>query len=140
MQPADMLDLKPGSSQFDPGAAHQLSVVRFFRNSNLRVGLTLDLLESNVSMWPIDRLIAYARNSLKIPERAVDKVAPSIKEFGWGVLNRRRQGRRHHLRAHAAVGRKEAQPPVSAGSRRRQSDARAGEGVSAALTARVERP
>ena len=36
-----------------------------------------------VCMWPIDRPIPYARNSRKIPERAVDKVAASIKEFGW---------------------------------------------------------
>ena len=36
-----------------------------------------------VSMWPIDRPIPYARNSRKIPQRAIDKVAASIKEFGW---------------------------------------------------------
>jgi ParB-like chromosome segregation protein Spo0J len=38
-----------------------------------------------VCSWPIDRPIPYARNSRKIPERAVDKVAASIKEFGWRV-------------------------------------------------------
>jgi ParB-like chromosome segregation protein Spo0J len=32
---------------------------------------------------PIDQPIPYARNSRKIPERAIDKVAASIKEFGW---------------------------------------------------------
>src|SRR6266849_6200778 len=36
-----------------------------------------------VCWWPIDKPIAYSRNSRKIPERAVDKVAASIKEFGW---------------------------------------------------------
>src|SRR5271169_559398 len=36
-----------------------------------------------VSMWPIDRPIPYARNSRKIPERAIDKVAASIQEYGW---------------------------------------------------------
>jgi DNA modification methylase len=36
-----------------------------------------------VHWWPIDRPIPYARNSRKIPERAIDKVASSIKEFGW---------------------------------------------------------
>jgi DNA modification methylase len=36
-----------------------------------------------VRWWPIDKVIPYARNSRKIPERAVDKVAGSIKEFGW---------------------------------------------------------
>ena len=38
-----------------------------------------------VCSWPIDRVIPYARNSRKIPERAIDKVAASIKEFGWRV-------------------------------------------------------
>jgi DNA modification methylase len=36
-----------------------------------------------VHWWPIDKPIPYARNSRKIPERAIDKVAASIKEFGW---------------------------------------------------------
>ncbi len=36
-----------------------------------------------VCWWPIDKPIAYSRNSRKIPERAIDKVAASIKEFGW---------------------------------------------------------
>ena len=36
-----------------------------------------------VHWWPIDRPIPYIRNSRKIPERAIDKVAASIKEFGW---------------------------------------------------------
>jgi DNA modification methylase len=38
-----------------------------------------------VSWWPIDKPIPYARNARKIPERAIDKVAASIKEFGWRV-------------------------------------------------------
>src|SRR5277367_6679292 len=38
-----------------------------------------------VCMWPIGRPIPYARNSRKIPERAVDKVATSVQEFGWRV-------------------------------------------------------
>ncbi|MFN0168678.1 MAG: DNA modification methylase [Bryobacteraceae bacterium] len=36
-----------------------------------------------VEQWPASRVVAYARNARKIPERAVDKVAASIKEFGW---------------------------------------------------------
>jgi hypothetical protein len=35
-----------------------------------------------VCWWPIDKPIPYSRNSRKIPERAIDKVAASIKEFG----------------------------------------------------------
>jgi DNA modification methylase len=38
-----------------------------------------------VVMWNIECVIPYARNSRKIPERAIDKVAASIKEFGWRV-------------------------------------------------------
>jgi ParB-like chromosome segregation protein Spo0J len=36
-----------------------------------------------VCAWPIDKAIPYARNSRKIPERAIDKVAASIREFGF---------------------------------------------------------
>src|SRR5712691_11868778 len=38
-----------------------------------------------VVMWNIERVIPYARNSRKIPARAIDKVAASIKEFGFRV-------------------------------------------------------
>jgi ParB-like chromosome segregation protein Spo0J len=38
-----------------------------------------------VCSWPIDRPIPYARNSRKIPAKAIDKVAASIKEFGFRV-------------------------------------------------------
>src|ERR1051326_6766686 len=34
---------------------------------------------------PIEKVIPYARNSRKIPERAIDKVAASINEFGFRV-------------------------------------------------------
>lgn len=36
-----------------------------------------------VELWPIDRPIPYARNPRKISAAAVDKVAASIKEFGF---------------------------------------------------------
>ncbi len=36
-----------------------------------------------VGWWPIDKPIPYAGNNRKIPDRALDKVAASIKEFGW---------------------------------------------------------
>jgi hypothetical protein len=36
-----------------------------------------------IEIWPIDQLIPYARNARKIPQAAIDKVAASIKEFGW---------------------------------------------------------
>lgn len=38
--------------------------------------------DPQVYWWPIDKPIRYARNSRKIPERAINKVAASIKEFG----------------------------------------------------------
>lgn len=36
-----------------------------------------------IEFWPIDRPIPYARNPRKITQEAIDKVAASIKEFGW---------------------------------------------------------
>ena len=36
-----------------------------------------------IEQWPIDRPIPYARNARKISDKAVDKIAASIKEFGW---------------------------------------------------------
>jgi DNA modification methylase len=38
---------------------------------------------TNIEQWPISQPIAYARNARKIPEKAVEKVASSIAEFGW---------------------------------------------------------
>jgi hypothetical protein len=36
-----------------------------------------------VEMWPIEKLIPYARNPRQIPQTAIDKVAASIQEFGF---------------------------------------------------------
>ena len=36
-----------------------------------------------LELWPIDKLIPYASNARKIPQAAIDKVAASIREFGW---------------------------------------------------------
>jgi DNA modification methylase len=36
-----------------------------------------------VTMWPLEKIIPYARNARRIPPQAVDKVAASIREFGW---------------------------------------------------------
>jgi len=36
-----------------------------------------------IIQWAIDRLIPYARNARKIPQEAIDKVAASLKEFGF---------------------------------------------------------
>ena len=38
-----------------------------------------------VSWWPVEKPIPYEKNSRKIPERAIDKVAASIKEFRASV-------------------------------------------------------
>jgi hypothetical protein len=38
-----------------------------------------------VQSWSTDKPIPYARNSRKIPERAIDKVGSSIQEFGFRV-------------------------------------------------------
>jgi DNA modification methylase len=36
-----------------------------------------------VESWPIDKPTAYARNARSCPQVAIDKVAASIREFGW---------------------------------------------------------
>jgi ParB-like chromosome segregation protein Spo0J len=36
-----------------------------------------------VEIWPIENLIPYARNPRHIPQSAVNKVAASIREFGF---------------------------------------------------------
>ena len=36
-----------------------------------------------VEMWPITRILPYEMNARKIPRSAVDKVAASLKEYGW---------------------------------------------------------
>ena len=36
-----------------------------------------------VTLWPLEKIIPFARNARKIPPEAVDKVAASIREFGW---------------------------------------------------------
>jgi ParB-like chromosome segregation protein Spo0J len=34
-------------------------------------------------LWPIDRVIPYVRNARKVSNTAIDKVASSIKEYGF---------------------------------------------------------
>jgi ParB-like chromosome segregation protein Spo0J len=36
-----------------------------------------------VEIWPLEKLIPYARNPRQIPQIAIDKVARSIEEFGF---------------------------------------------------------
>jgi len=36
-----------------------------------------------VEIWPLEKLIPYARNPCQIPQIAIDKVARSIREFGF---------------------------------------------------------
>jgi hypothetical protein len=36
-----------------------------------------------IKLWAIEKPIPYARNARKIPQSAIDKVAGSIKEFGF---------------------------------------------------------
>jgi DNA modification methylase len=36
-----------------------------------------------ITLWLLEKITPYARNARKIPQAAVDKVAASIREFGW---------------------------------------------------------
>lgn len=40
-------------------------------------------MDLRVTAWPIDKPIPYSRNARKISSKAIDKVAASIKEFGF---------------------------------------------------------
>jgi ParB-like chromosome segregation protein Spo0J len=40
-------------------------------------------LELKIELWPIDKVRPYERNPREIPQRAIDKVGSSLKEFGW---------------------------------------------------------
>ena len=37
----------------------------------------------SIEMWPIDRLKPYAKNARRWSQEAVEKIAASIREFGW---------------------------------------------------------
>jgi len=37
----------------------------------------------SIEIWPLEKLIPYARNPCQIPQIAIDKVARSIREFGF---------------------------------------------------------
>jgi ParB-like chromosome segregation protein Spo0J len=36
-----------------------------------------------IEIWSLDRIRPYEKNARKIPQRAVDKVAASLQEYGW---------------------------------------------------------
>src|ERR1700676_5251284 len=36
-----------------------------------------------IEFWSIERPVPYAKNPRKIPQSAIEKVAASIREFGW---------------------------------------------------------
>ncbi len=36
-----------------------------------------------IETWAIERILPYEKNARKIPQRAIDSVAASLKEFGW---------------------------------------------------------
>jgi len=46
--------------------------------------MTLQTLDTHIEMWPIDRLIPYARNPRK-NDAAVDRMCASIREFGFKI-------------------------------------------------------
>src|SRR5271155_2865969 len=36
-----------------------------------------------IEIWSLDRIRPYEKNARKIPQRAIDKVAASLQEYGW---------------------------------------------------------
>lgn len=43
----------------------------------------VDAVKPRIEIWPIDRLVPYELNSKKHEEDQVEKIASSIREFGW---------------------------------------------------------
>jgi len=43
------------------------------------------LIQLEITNWLLHKILPYSRNARKIPPQAVDKVAASIREFGWRV-------------------------------------------------------
>jgi len=43
----------------------------------------MDSQNLKIEWWPIDRPKPYAKNTRKIPQKAIDLVAKSLREFGW---------------------------------------------------------
>jgi hypothetical protein len=68
---------KESWARFDKASAKR--TLRKIPNPSLRFAMN----DLEVRWWPTEKPIPYARNSRKIPERAIDKVAASIQEFGW---------------------------------------------------------
>lgn len=46
-----------------------------------------NVIDKDVELWEIDKLIPYERNAKKHPPEQVEKIAKSISEFGWVAAN-----------------------------------------------------
>jgi len=46
-------------------------------------GICLDRSELRVEVWPLERVVPYAKNPRVISSAAIEKVASSIKQFGF---------------------------------------------------------
>jgi ParB-like chromosome segregation protein Spo0J len=69
----------------------------------------------NITIWNVDQIIPYVRNARQIPEAAIDKVASSLREFGWRqpiVVDRDRVIVCGHVRRLAALKLGLKQAPV----------------------------
>src|ERR1700722_5088644 len=60
-------------------------VIKVQMGTQVRDRAPLNTETMKVEMWKIDRVIPYAKNARKVPDRAIEKVAASIKEFGCRV-------------------------------------------------------
>lgn len=47
----------------------------------MKAGATKEVMK--IEFWSVDKPVPYASNARKIPQAAIDKVAASIREFGW---------------------------------------------------------
>ena len=85
-------------------------------------------LARRIEIWPVDRLVPYARNARTHSDEQVAQIAASIAEFGFNESDPGGQQRRDHRRPWSAAGGAQVGPGGSPGRRAGppQRDAEAG--------------
>ena len=83
-----------------------------------------------VERWPIERLIPYANNPRLHSEADLDKIAASIRKWGWTNAGPGRRARRADRRPCAGWCRGEAGAEIHPGDRRARVERRGEAGLS----------
>ena len=71
----------PRSAERGPRASHACATAKF--DFLAKGGICLDRSELRVEVWPLERVVPHAKNPRVISSAAIEKVASSIKQFGF---------------------------------------------------------